>query len=29
MSQKVVFTCDDCGVDVKVILSDDFDDASV
>jgi hypothetical protein len=29
MSQKVVFTCDDCGVDVKVILGDDFDDAQI
>ena len=29
MSQKVVFTCDECGTDVKVILGDDFDDAEV
>lgn len=29
MSQKVCFTCDECGVDVKVILGDDFDDAEV
>lgn len=29
MSQKVCFTCEDCGTDVKVILGDDFDDAEV